>query len=125
LIPVRLLHVLFAALLLNGCTFFFDVQDSAQPDPAPDGRQQRAIFDQIHKTMLTMKQAGRSEVSSVGPNEAQSGPERWTACTRANFNGEIRYFTFFVKGETVTNWRPAVINDRCEVRSFSAFEMAQ
>lgn len=125
MIFIRLLQLLLAALLLSGCTFFFDVQDSVQPDPAPDSQQQRVIFDQIQRTMQSMKQAGNSEVSDVGPNEAQSGPEKWTACSRANFDGELRYFTFFLKGETVANWRPSVINDKCETRSFSAFENAK
>ena len=122
MISVRSLLVLCAALSLGGCTFFFDVQDSAQPDLAPDSRQQQAIFGQIHKTMQSMKQAARPEVSDVGPNEAQSGPERWTACARASFEGELRYFTFFLKGDAVTNWRPAVINDRCEVRSYGLID---
>lgn len=113
--------MLLAALLLSGCTFFFDVQDSAQPDPAPDSRQRRVVFGQIEKAMQSMKQAGNLEVSDVGPNAAQSGPEKWTACSRASFGSELRYFTFFLKGETIANWRPAVINDRCEARSFSAF----
>ncbi len=65
-----------------------------------------------------MKQAGASEISEIGPNEAQSGPEKWTVCSRATFSGVVQYFTYFVKGETVVNWRPAVINDRCETRSF-------
>lgn len=121
---VRLLQLLLAAVLLSGCTFFFDWHDSVQPDPAPDSRQQRVIFDQIQRTMHSMKQAGNSEVSDVGPNEAQSGPEKWTACSRASFGSELRYFTFFLKGETVANWRPAVINDRCETRTYSAFERA-
>jgi hypothetical protein len=117
--------VLLTALLLSGCTFFFDVQDSVQPDPAPDSRQLRVVFEQIQKTMKSMKQAGELEVSDVGPNEAQSGPEKWTACSRANFGSELRYFTFFLRGETVANWRPAVINDKCEARNFAPFEHAR
>lgn len=125
MVSVRLLQMLLAALLLSGCTFFFDVQDSVQPDPAPDSQQQRVVFAQIQRTMQSMKQAGNVEVSDVGPNEAQSGPEKWTACSRASFGNELRYFTFFLKGETVSNWRPAVINDKCETRSFSPFEYAR
>lgn len=116
----RLCLVAWVALLLGGCTFFFDVQDSAQSDPAPDAHQQKIIFDGIQRIIATMKDAGAAEVSDVGPNEAQSGPEKWTVCSRINFSGETRYFTFFVKGETVLTWRPSVINDRCEARSFSA-----
>lgn len=119
---VRLLQLSLAALLLSGCTFFFDVQDSVEPDPAPDATQQRAIFGQIQRITQSMKQISYSEVSDVGPNEAQSGPEKWTICSRANFGSELRYFTFFLKGETVANWRPAVINDKCEARSFSPLE---
>lgn len=125
MVSIRLLQLLLAALLLSGCTFFFDVQDSVQPDPVPDTRQQRVIFDQIQRTMQSMKEAGNFEVSDVGPNEAQSGPEKWTACSRASFGSELRYFTFFLKGETVANWRPAVINDKCETRSFATFENAK
>ncbi len=125
MVSIRLLQPLLAALLLGGCTFFFDVQDSVQPDPVPDSRQQRVIFDQIQRTMQSMKQAGNPEVSDVGPNEAQSGPEKWTACSRANFGTELRYFTFFLKGEAIANWRPAVINDKCETRIFSTFENAR
>lgn len=122
---IRLLQLLLAALLLNGCTFFFDVQDSVQPDPMPDSRQLRVIFDQIHRITQSMKEAGNSEISDVGPNEAQSGPEKWTVCSRSNFGNEQRYFTFFLKGDTVANWRPAVINDKCEMRNFSTFETAR
>ncbi len=125
MVAVRLLQVLLTALLPGGCTFFFDVQDSVQPDPQPDSRQQRAAFEQIQKTMQSMKQARNPEVSDVGPNEAQSGPEKWTACSRASFGSELRYFTFFLRGETVANWRPAVINDKCETRSFAPFENAR
>ncbi len=125
MVSVRLLQVLLAALMLGGCTFFFDVQDSVHSDPVPDSRQQRVIFGQIQRMMQSMKQTGNSEVSDIGPNEAQSGPEKWTACSRAKFGAELRYFTFFLKGETVTNSRPAVINDKCETRSFAPFDTRQ
>lgn len=125
MISIRLLQVSLITLLLGGCTFFFDVQDSAQPDPMPDSRQQRVLFEQIQRTMQSMKQADKAEVSEVGPNEAQSGPEKWTVCSRASFGSELRYFTFFLRGEAVSNWRPAVINDKCEVRSFASFEHAR
>jgi hypothetical protein len=106
-------------VLLNGCSFFLDVQESVQPDLKPDSGQLEIIYDAVHKITRTMNQAGPSDVSGIGPNEAQSGPEKWTVCSRATFRGEVRYFTYFVKGEKVVNWRPAVINDRCETRSFS------
>jgi hypothetical protein len=118
---LRVVLSLLAISLLGGCTFFFDVQDSVQADPAPDPKQRRIIFDEIHKITATMKGGGASEVSEVAPNEAQSGPEQWTVCSRASFSNEVRYFTFFVKGEKVASWRPSVINDRCETRSFSSF----
>lgn len=124
MVAVRLLQLLLAAVLLSGCTFFFDVQDSVQPDPEPDSRQQKVIFDRIQQITQSMKDITRSEVSNVGPNEAQSGPEKWTICSRGNSGNDLRYFTFFLKGETVANWRPAVINDRCETRTYSAFERA-
>jgi hypothetical protein len=117
----RFVQILLVASLLSGCTFFFDVQDSVQADPAPDSKQQRIIFDQIHKVTASMKDASVSEISGIGPNEAQSGPEKWTVCSRASFPNEVRYFTYFVNGEKVINWRPSVINDRCETRSFSSF----
>jgi len=113
--------VLLATVLLGGCTFFFDVQDSVQPDPEPDSRQQRIIFERIQQITQSMKDISGSEVSSIGPNEAQSGPEKWTVCSRGSSGNELRYFTFFLKGEIVANWRPAVINDKCEVRRFSPF----
>lgn len=115
---IRLFQLLLAAILLSGCSFFFDVQDSVLPEPKPDSRQQRIIYDAVQRITQTMKQACASEISEIGPNEAQSGPEKWTVCSRATFSGVVQYFTYFVKGETVVNWRPAVINDRCETRSF-------
>jgi hypothetical protein len=105
-------------LLAGGCTFFFEVQESAQPDPAPGPEQQRVIFAEVRKITSEMKAAGPSEISDVGPNEAQSGPENWTVCSRASFAGEMRYFSFFVRGDKVVTWRPAVINDRCEARRY-------
>lgn len=119
---IRLLQLLLATSLLSGCTFFFDVQDAVQPNPEPDSRQQRAIFVEIQRITKSMKHVGQSEISDVGPNEAQSGPEKWTICSRANFGSEQRYFTFFVKGENVSNWRPAVINDKCETRTYAPLE---
>lgn len=119
MVAVRWLQVLLATVLLGGCTFFFDVQDSVQSDPEPDSRQQRIIFERIQQITQSMKDISRSEVSNIGPNEAQSGPEKWTVCSRGNSGSELRYFTFFLKGETVANWRPAVINDKCEGRRFS------
>lgn len=124
MVAIRLLQLLLAAVLLSGCTFFFDVQDSVHPDPEPDSRQQKVIFDRIKQITQSMKDITRSEVSNVGPNEAQSGPEKWTVCSRGNAGNELRYFTFFLKGETVVNWRSAVINDKCEARTYSAFERA-
>ncbi len=121
MVAIRLLQLLLAAVWLGGCTFFFDVQDSVQPDPEPDSRQQKVIFDRVQQITQSMKEITRSEISNVGPNEAQSGPERWTVCSRGNSGNELRYFTFFLKGETVANWRSAVINDKCETRSFSPF----
>lgn len=118
---IRFLQVALTALLLSGCTFFFDVQDGAQPDAAPDAKQKRVIFDQVYKIAEQMKLTGATEISEVGTNEAQSGPEKWTVCLRTNFPTGWRYFAFFLKGETVVNWRPAVINDGCEARSFSPF----
>ena len=117
----RFIPALLAASVLSGCTFFFDVQESVEADPAPDSKQQRTIFDEIHKITGSMKVAGASEISEIGPNEAQSGPEKWTVCSRASFSNEVRYFTFFVKGDKVASWRPSVINDRCEARKFSSF----
>lgn len=117
----RVVQALLAVSLLSGCTFFFDVQDSVEADPAPDSKQQQTIFEEIHKITASMKGAGASEVSEIGPNEAQSGPEKWTVCSRSSFSNEVRYFTFFVKGKTVASWRPSVINDRCETRKFSSF----
>lgn len=122
MVAIRLLQLLLAASLLSGCTFFFDVQDAVQPDPEPDSRQQHVIFNEIQRITQSMKEVGRSEISNVGPNEAQSGPEKWTVCSRANFGVEQRYFTFFVKGEKVSNWRPAVINDKCETRNYAPLE---
>lgn len=121
MIFIRSLQVLLAALLLSGCTFFFDVQDGGgtQSESAPDARQKRVIADQIYKITEQMKLTGAAEVSDVGTNEAQSGPEKWTVCMRSNFPTGWRYFAFFLKGETVVNWRPAVINDGCEARSFA------
>lgn len=121
MIPVRLLQLLVATVLLGGCTFFFDVQDSVQPDPEPDARQQQIIFEKIRHITQSMREIGPSEISSLGPNEAQSGPEKWTVCSRGSSGNELRYFTFFLRGETVESWRPSVINDRCESRSFSPF----
>lgn len=115
---VRWVLLLPVILLAGGCTFFFEVQESVQPDPAPDPEQKRIIFAEVRRITGAMKAAGSSEISDVGPNEAQSGPENWTVCSRVNFSGEMRYFTFFVRGEKVVTWRPAVINDRCEVRSY-------
>lgn len=119
MVAVRWLQLLLAAVLLCGCTFFFDVQESVQPDPEPDSRQQKIIFDRIQQIVQSMKDISQSEISGIGPNEAQSGPERWTVCSRGRSGAESRYFTFFLKGETVSTWRPAVINDKCEARSFS------
>lgn len=120
MVSIRLLFVLLAALLLSGCTFFFDVQDGgAKSDSAPDARQKRVIADQVYKITEQMKLTGVVEISDVGTNEAQSGPEKWTVCMRSNFPTGWRYFAFFLKGETVVNWRPAVINDGCEARSFA------
>lgn len=117
---VRILPSLLAALLLAGCTFFFDVQDNAQSNSsAPDSEQRKVIFTQVRKIKESMKLAGASEISDIGPNEAQSGPEKWTVCLRANFPTGMRYFVFFWNGEAVSNWRPAVINDRCETRTFA------
>lgn len=119
---VRWVALLPALLLAGGCTFFFEVQESVQPDPAPNPEQKRIIFAEVYKIAGSMKEAGPSAISDVGPNEAQSGPENWTVCSRTSFAGEMRYFTFFVRGEKVVTWRPAVINDRCEARQFMAFE---
>lgn len=114
--------MLLATLVLGGCTFFFDVQDGAQSDSnLPDAKPKRAMLDQILKITESMKLEGKSEVSDVGANDAQSGPEKWTVCVRFNSPGGARFFTFFLKGETVVNWRSSVINDRCEGRSFSPF----
>lgn len=121
MVVVRWLQVLLATLVLSGCTFFFDVQDSVQSDPEPDSRQQKIIFERIQQIIQSMKDVRQSEVSNIGPNEAQSGPEKWTVCSRGNAGNELRYFTFFLKGETVATWRPAVINDKCETRRFSPF----
>lgn len=122
---VRLLQVLLVAVLLGGCTFFFDVQDSVQPDPEPNSRQQQIIFAQIQKIAQSMKDVVHWEISAVGPNEAQSGPEKWTVCLRGSSGNEQRYFTFFLKGEQVATWRPSVINDRCGSRIYSASESAR
>lgn len=120
---IRLLQLLLAGWVLAGCTFFFDVQDGAQLDPAPpDSRQKKVIFHQIYKITESMKLPGASEISDIGANEAQSGPEKWAVCLRSSFPTGTRYFTFFLKGETVVNSRPSVINDRCEGRTFSSFE---
>ena len=118
----RLSPSLLAVALLSGCTFFFDVQDSVQPDPAPDAGQRKIVFAEVNRITQSLKLVGISEVSDIGPNEAQSGPENWTICSRTGSPPEQRYLTFFVKGDKVVTWRQAVINDRCETRNFSSFE---
>lgn len=126
MIFARLLLLLLTALPLSACTFFFDVQDiAADSDSAPDSKQVRAIANQIYKITEQMKLTGKPEISAVGPNEAQSGPEKWTVCLRSEFPTGRRYFAFFLKGDAVTNWRPAVINDRCGERSFVPLERTQ
>lgn len=120
MVSIRVLQLLLSVLLLSGCTFFFDVQDAERADSEPDFRQQQTIAVQVHRIVESMRDVGISEVSNIGPNEAQSGPEKWTMCSRVTFSGELRYFTFFLKDEKVVDWRPAVINDRCERRSYSS-----
>lgn len=122
---LRLLLSLVAGLLLSGCTFFFDAQDSVQPDPAPDSSQRKTVFAEVDRITQSLKLAGVSEVSDIGPNEAQSGPENWTVCSRTGAAPDQRYLTFFVKGDKVVTWRQAVINDRCETRRFSSFGQAR
>jgi len=122
---LRLFLSLLAGLFLSGCTFFFDVQDSVQPDPVPDAGQRRIIFAEVDRITQSLKLVGTPEVSEVGPNEAQSGPENWTVCSRTGAAPDQRYLTFFLKGDKVVTWRQAVINDRCETRSFSSFDRAR
>lgn len=115
----------FACACLVGCTFFFDVTESA-PDPGlPDAQGLQTLTTNISKIVATMKEASRPEISVVGENSAQSGPEKWTICVRASFpEQQTRYFTFFIKGSYIKDWRPAVIKDYCEARAFSVLNAA-
>ena len=65
-----------------------------------------------------MKGAKAVGISDAGPNEAQSGPEQWTTCARVDFPSQLLYYTFFVRSEKVVEWRSAVLNDKCEIRTY-------
>jgi hypothetical protein len=114
----RVFVSLIALGYLTGCSISLDMPElgvNAMPTPG----EQRSIFDSIFKITQGMKVSGPVEVSEVGPNEAQSGPEKWTVCARGVFLGELRYYTFFVRGSSVIDNRAAVVNDKCEARVFS------
>ncbi len=105
------------ALVLSGCSIFFEPPD-LPPNPIPDLNQQKSIGAQILKTAQTMRDAKSVAISDTGPNEARSGPEQWTTCARIDFPTRSLYYTFFVRGEKVVESRPSVINDRCETRTY-------
>lgn len=105
------------AFALGGCSFSFDRSEPIV-NPIPDLKQQRAISFQVLKIVETMKGAKSVGISDTGPNEAQSGPEQWTTCARVEFPAQPLYYTFFVRSEKVVDWRSAVLNDKCETRTF-------
>ena len=105
------------AVVLGGCSFSFD-RSELPANPIPDLNQQKAISLQILKTVQAMRDAKAVGISDAGPNEAQSGPEQWTTCARVDFPTRSLYYTYFVRGEKVTESRPSVINDKCESRTY-------
>lgn len=115
---LRLGSALFALGILTGCSISFDLPELA-PNPMPNESDRRIISESVFRIVRMMKDAGAVEISEVGPNEAQSGPEKWTVCARANIAQELRYYTFFVKGSSIAASRASVINDRCEARSYT------
>ncbi len=64
----------------------------------PDSNYQRSLDAEVLKTVRTMRDAKAVALSDTGPNEAQSGPERWTTCARIEFSTQTSYYTFFVRG---------------------------
>lgn len=114
----RITISLLALVCLGGCSISFEMPELSM-NAMPSVSEQRTISDSIFKIAQGMKATGQIEVSEVGPNEAQSGPEKWTVCARGLFLGELRYYTFFVRGSSVIDQRAAVTNDKCEARTFS------
>ena len=120
LIRLSLPCVLFCvAFVLGACSISFD-RSELPPNPIPNGEQQRVLGFQILKIVESMKGAKSVEISDAGPNEAQSGPELWTMCARVAFPSRSLNYTFFVRSEKVVEWRPDVVNDRCESRNYRA-----
>ncbi len=111
------LCLLCVAVVLGGCSIFFEPPEPPS-NPIPDLKQQRAIDLQIMKYAGSMKGAKALAISDAGPNEAQSGTEQWTTCARVEFSSQLLYYTFFVRAEKVIETRPAVINDKCETRTY-------
>ena len=106
------------AVLLAGCSSsLFDIIEQ-RANPIPDARQQKLIGLEILKITASMKSVVTVETTEVGPNEALSGIEQWTVCARVTFPSRALYYTFFVRSEKVAEWRQAVLNDRCEERSY-------
>ena len=106
------------ALLLAGCgTALFDTIE-LPVNPIPDARQQKQIGLEILKITASMKSVVSVETTEAGPNEASSGIEQWTVCGRVTFPSRTLFYTFFVRAEKVTEWRQAVLNDKCEGRNY-------
>jgi hypothetical protein len=109
--------LLCAASVLTGCGSFFELPVPLA-NPIPDLNQQKSISAQILKTVQAIRDAKAVGISDTGPNEAQSGPEQWTTCARVDFPTRSLYYTFFVRAEKVVEFRPSVINDKCETRTY-------
>lgn len=88
----------------------------------PAGEQLKSIREQILQQTKSMRFSA-TEISPIGSNAAQSGPEDWTVCVRDNPSaGGQRYFMFFVRGSKVIDGRTPVLNDKCETREYQPFQ---
>ncbi|MBI3699893.1 MAG: hypothetical protein HY242_05530 [Afipia sp.] len=109
--------VIGCAMLVSGCSISFDRSEPISK-PVVDPAQQKNIDLQVLKIVETMKGSTAVSLSDIGPNQAQSGPALLAQCARVTFPSRTLYYTFFVRDEKVSDWRPAVLNDDCETRIY-------
>jgi hypothetical protein len=87
-------------------------------DPMPTAVQLQAVHRQIKTAYATFKLPGEPEISPLHPN-ASPYLANWSICLRNNAPEDVRYYTFFVKSDSVIGSRLSVQVDRCEQQTFA------
>ncbi len=114
----RVAALFAASIMLAQCSAVLPA-DSAQPPP-PLGYG-RLIADALKK-FKDFSRYSNFQISGLRWVQAATG-WNWLICVRYDERGLVRFYSFFIDGNTIANARYDVRTDRCAVQQYEPFDV--